>query len=157
INFEVRKKINKAWSLTYVHYYFEFNTLVTPVTQDFKGLVYAHVDVADIQYKIAPKHAVRVELQSLLTKQDKGNWATALAEYTFSPHWTVSILDQYNYGNEDQSKRVHYLFGNIGYTKGATRLMVGYGKRRAGIFCIGGVCRSVPASNGVEINLTTTF
>ena len=157
INFEVRKKFSKAWSLTYVHYYFEFNTLVTPVTQDFKGLVYAHVDVADIQYKIAPKHAVRVELQSLLTQQDKGNWATALAEYTFSPHWTISILDQYNYGNEDPAKRVHYLFGNVGYTKGATRLMVGYGKRRAGIFCIGGVCRSVPASNGVEINLTTTF
>jgi hypothetical protein len=35
--------------------------------------------------------------------------------------------------------------------------MLGYGKRRAGIFCIGGVCRAVPASNGIEINITSTF
>lgn len=157
VNLEIRKKINKNWNLNFVHYYFEFNTLVTPVTQDFKGLVYAHIDVIDIQYKIKPKHSIRMELQSLLTDQDKGNWATALVEYTFSPHWSFAVMDQYNFGNEDPEKRVHYLYGNIGYTKGATRLMVGYGKRRAGIFCIGGVCRAVPASNGIEINLTSSF
>ena len=157
VNLEIRKKINKSWNVNFVHYYFEFNTLVTPVTQDFKGIVYAHIDVVDIQYKIKPKHSVRMELQSLLTEQDKGNWATALVEYTFSPHWSFAIMDQYNYGNEDPEKRVHYLYGNIGYSKGASRLMVGYGKRRAGIFCIGGVCRAVPASNGIEINLTSSF
>jgi len=157
VNLEIRKKINKSWNVNFVHYYFEFNTLVTPVTQDFKGIVYAHIDVVDIQYKIKPKHSVRMELQSLLTEQDKGNWATGLIEYTFSPHWSFAVMDQYNYGNEDPEKRVHYLYGNIGYSKGASRLMVGYGKRRAGIFCIGGVCRAVPASNGIEINLTSSF
>lgn len=157
VNFEIRKKINKAWSINFVHYYFEFNTLVTPVTQDFKGLVYANIDVVDVQWKFKPKHAIRMELQSLLTEQDKGNWATALVEYSFSPHWSVAVLDQYNYGNKDADKRVHYLYGNLGYSTGSTRIMVGYGKRRAGIFCIGGVCRAVPASNGIEINLTSSF
>ena len=157
VNFELRKKINKAWSINFIHYYFEFNTKVTPVTQDFKGIVYANIDVLDIQYKFKPKHSIRAELQSLITEQDKGNWATALVEYTFSPHWSFAIMDQYNYGNSDPEKRVHYLYGNIGYTKGASRIMVGYGKRRAGIFCIGGVCRAVPASNGIEINLTSSF
>jgi hypothetical protein len=157
VNFELRKKINKAWSVNFIHYYFEFNTKVTPVTQDFKGIVYANIDVLDIQYKFKPKHSIRAELQSLITEQDKGNWATALVEYTFSPHWSFAIMDQYNYGNSDPEKRVHYLYGNIGYTKGASRIMVGYGKRRAGIFCIGGVCRAVPASNGIEINLTSSF
>lgn len=157
VNVEIRKKINKAWSVNFVHYYFEFNTKVTPVTQDFKGIVYSHIDVLDIQYKFKPKHSIRAELQSLVTAQDKGNWATALVEYTFSPHWSFAVMDQYNYGNSDAEKRVHYLYGNIGYSKGASRIMVGYGKRRAGIFCIGGVCRAVPASNGIEINLTSSF
>ena len=157
VNLEIRKKINKAWSVNFIHYYFEFNTKVTPVTQDFKGLVYAHIDVLDIQYKFKPKHSIRAELQSLVTEQDKGNWATALVEYTFSPHWSFAVMDQYNYGNSDSEKRVHYLYGNIGYSKGASRIMIGYGKRRAGIFCIGGVCRAVPASNGIEINLTSSF
>ncbi len=165
VNAEIRKKINSKWSMNLVHYYFEFNTSVTPVTQDFKGLVYANVDVLDMQYKFKPKHSVRMELQSLLTEQDKGNWATALVEYAFSPknqrfssrNWSFAIMDQYNYGNENREKRVHYLYGNIGYSKGATRVMIGYGKRRAGIFCIGGVCRAVPASNGIEINLTSSF
>jgi hypothetical protein len=157
VNLEIRKKINKAWSVNFIHYYFEFNTKVTPVTQDFKGIVYAHIDVLDIQYKFKPKHSIRAELQSLITEQDKGNWATALVEYTFSPHWSFAVMDQYNYGNSDAEKRVHYLYGNVGYSKGASRIMIGYGKRRAGIFCIGGVCRAVPASNGIEINLTSSF
>jgi len=157
VNFELRKKIDKRWSFTYAHYYFEFNTLATPVTQDYKGIVYAHIDVLDVQFKFKPKHAIRMEMQSLLTEQDKGNWATGLLEYSFSPHWSVAVLDQYNFGNKDPEKRVHYLYGNIGYSKGANRIMVGYGKRRAGIFCIGGVCRAVPASNGIEINITSSF
>jgi hypothetical protein len=157
VNFEIRKKVSKQISFNFVHYYFEFNTNVTPVTQDYKGIVYTHIDVLDFQYKFKPKHTLRLEMQSLLTQQDKGNWATILAEYTFSPHWSVAVMDQYNYGNNDPDKRVHYLYGNLGYSKGANRIMIGYGKRRAGIFCIGGVCRAVPASNGIEINITSSF
>ncbi len=157
VNFEIRKKLDKKWNFTYVHYYFEFNTLATPVTQDYKGIVYANIDVLDVQFKFKPKHSIRVEMQSLLTDQDKGNWATGLLEYSFSPHWSLAVLDQYNYGNVDAEKRVHYLYGNLGYSKGSSRIMVGYGKRRAGIFCIGGVCRAVPASNGIEVNITSSF
>ena len=157
VNVEVRKKISKEWNIVYAHYYFEFNTLVTPVTQDYKGLVFAHIDVVDIQYKFQPKHSIRMEIQSLITKQDKGNWATALVEYSFSPHWSLAVLDQYNYGNKNEEKQTHYLFGNLAYSNGSNRIMIGYGKRRAGIFCIGGVCRAVPASNGIEINITSSF
>lgn len=157
INLEVRKKISSKSYLVYSHYYFEFNTLVTPVTNDYKGIVYSHIDVIDFQYKLKPKHFIRGELQSLVTMQDKGNWATALVEYTFSPHWTATILDQYNYGNSDASKRVHYLYGTVGYNHGGTRVAIGYGKRRAGVFCIGGVCRAVPASNGIELTITSSF
>lgn len=157
INVEIKKKVNKDLNLAFTYYYFEFNTLVTPVTQDYKGIVYANIGVAEVQYKLAPKKSIRTELQVLTTKQDKGDWATVLAEYSYSPHWSISIIDQYNYGNNNPDKRVHYLFGNVGYSNGSTRITMGYGKRRAGIFCIGGVCRAVPASNGVELTLTSSF
>jgi len=32
-----------------------------------------------------------------------------------------------------------------------------YGKQREGIFCVGGVCRNVPASNGVTLTITSSF
>ena len=89
--------------------------------------------------------------------QDKGHWATVLAEYTWSPHWFVSVLDQYNFGNNDPGKRIHYVYGAAGYINGPHRLSVGYGKRREGIFCVGGVCRAVPASNGFEMTFTSSF
>ena len=38
-----------------------------------------------------------------------------------------------------------------------TDLVLGYGKRREGIFCVGGVCRAVPASNGFEVTFTSSF
>ena len=31
------------------------------------------------------------------------------------------------------------------------------GKQREGLLCIGGVCRQVPASNGMTFSLTTSF
>jgi hypothetical protein len=156
-NVELKKKINTEWYMALTYYYFEFNTLATPVTQDFKGIVYADIFVGEFQYKLNAKNTVRLELQNLQTEQDKGDWATAVAEYTMSPHWTFSLIDQYNYGNSESAARVHYLYGAVAYSKGSNRLSIGYGKRREGIFCIGGVCRAVPASNGVEITISSSF
>lgn len=157
LNIEIKRKFSKSVTLIYTYFYFEFNTAVTPVTNDFKGLVFADIHVLEGQFKLSKKTALRTELQALFTEQDKGDWATILAEFNVSPHWVFSALNQYNYGNSDEGKRVHYLYGTVGYVKGGSRIAVGYGKRREGIFCIGGVCRNVPASNGGEITITHTF
>ena len=149
----------------------KFNTLSTPVTTDYKGIVDANIAVLETQFKTKKRQSLRTELQVLITasdsivtdgvlemvKQDKGDWATFVAEYTWSPHWFVGIIDQYNFGNPDESKRIHYLYGSAGYISGPHRLSIGYGKRREGIFCVGGVCRAVPASNGFEITFTSSF
>ncbi|MDZ4824055.1 MAG: DUF6029 family protein [Flavobacteriales bacterium] len=156
-NVELKKKFSKNVTLLYTYYYMEFNTLVTPVTVDFKGIVFADIHVLEAQVKLNKKMAIRAEAQALFTEQDKKDWGTALFELSVSPHWTFSILDQYNYGNDNAKARVHYLFGTVGYVKGGSRVAIGYGKRREGIFCIGGVCRAVPASNGLELNITSTF
>ena len=165
-NVSASRKINKKWKAKYSFFHFDFNTLTTPVTTDYKGIVNANIHVLETQWKVKPRQSLRTEFQGLWVGededhpgqlQDKGHWATVLAEYTWSPHWFASVLDQYNFGNNDPDKRIHYVYASAGYINGPHRLSLGYGKRREGIFCIGGVCRAVPASNGFEISFTSRF
>jgi hypothetical protein len=156
-NFEVKKKLNKKFSTAFTYYYLEFNTLVTPVTNDFKGIVYANIEVVELNYKFTPKDNLHLELQGLQTKQDKGDWATVVAEFSHSPHWSLGLVDQYNYGNPEVEKRVNYPILTCGYIRDATRFTVSYGRQRAGLFCVGGVCRFVPASNGLQISVSSSF
>ena len=131
-------------------------------------MVYADIFILEGLHNFTDKNSVRFELQHLSTKQDHGNWATALAEFTFSPHWFVAAMDQYNYvtlsdtflqdgKTEVTPERLHYPIGSVGYIRSGTRFQVNYGRQRAGIFCVGGVCRTVPASNGLSLSITTTF
>ena len=90
-------------------------------------------------------------------REDKGNWATAVIEYTISPNWFFGIIDQWNYGNRNEDLRVHYITGSFGWIKESTRLSINYGRQRAGLFCVGGVCRFVPASNGLTVSFTQSF
>ncbi len=156
-NVDIKRKITKEFNVGYTFYYMEFNTLATPVTNDFKGIVYANISVLEMGYKFSKKDYLRIELQELHTKQDKGDWQTIVAEYTHSPHWTIGIVNQYNKGNPIEERKINYLFGTVGYINGPHRITLGYGKRREGVFCIGGVCRAVPATNGFEISITSSF
>jgi hypothetical protein len=36
-------------------------------------------------------------------------------------------------------------------------MAIGYGKKRAGIFCVGGVCKEVPSSNGFSLTISSSF
>ena len=157
ISFEIERKFSKNFKAKAMYMNLQFNTLATPVTTDFKGIVFADIFVLETQIKTAKRQSLRTEFQVLFTEQDKGDWATVVAEYTWSPHWFASVIDQYNFGNPDEAKRVHYLYGSAGYINGSHRLSLGYGKRREGIFCVGGVCRAVPASSGLEMTFTSSF
>ena len=86
-----------------------------------------------------------------------GSWGMGLVEYTIAPHWFAAVMDQYNYGNEETDKRIHYMTGTVGYNRNTTRISATYGRQRAGIVCVGGVCRNVPASNGLLVSLTSSF
>ncbi|MFK8045426.1 MAG: DUF6029 family protein [Crocinitomicaceae bacterium] len=156
-NVEIKKKISKKFKLTASYFHFIFNNDVNEVTKDASGYVQSDIVVLDGAYKINRKHSIRAEVQALFTEQDKGNWATFLMEYTVSPHWFAAVIYQSNYGNPDKKKRQNYPFASFGYTLDASRFIVSYGKQRAGIFCIGGVCREVPATNGLTFSFTTTF
>lgn len=156
-NLHVARKMNAKFKVSTSYYHFVFNNSVNEVTKEEKNYIIADVGVIDVLYKINSKHSIRGEVQGLFTKQDRGNWSTFLVEYTISPNWFFTVMDQYNYGNNDPSKRLHYLLGSFGYTKDNSRFMFMYGKQRAGILCIGGVCRPVPATNGLTFTFTHSF
>lgn len=169
-NIEFKKKLNKKWKATLTYYNFGFNdnALRKGVT-DFQQttgtdpLLELSVNcvVLELLYKIKPRHSIRTEFQWLGTNRFvdgvQGDWALALVEYSIAPKWFFAIQDSYNYSHSDSNLEIHYVTVNAGYTVGTTRLQVGYGRQQAGIFCVGGICRPVPASNGMKLTLTSNF
>lgn len=159
-NIEISHKWNKDLKTNLMYMYFAYNKDIVQF-QNYASSVYGtirgHIVVLDVNYKFSKKVGLHAELQNLYTKQDEGSWAMGLLELSISPHWFIAVLDQYNYGNTVKIERVHYVTGSVGYTRGAHRFMATYGRQRAGIFCVGGVCRNVPASNGLTLSVSTSF
>lgn len=155
-NIEIKRKINSKMKIGVKYFSFKFNNDINIVTK-YQGFIETHIGVVDFTYKFNNKHSIRTELQGLFTQQDRGNWSTLLIEYNISPKWFFAVIDQYNYGNKIESQRIHYLTGSAGYLFGSSRIIVTYGKQREGIFCIGGICRPVPATNGLSVTFTSSF
>ena len=163
INVNVTKKINKNLSFIFSYFNITINNDVAKISNDAAGIISSHVGVIETAYKINKTNSIRTELQGMFVEKenglikDKGNWATILVEYSISPSYFFSFMDQYNYGNPLESKRTHYPIITCGYIKDATRFTVSYGRQRAGLFCVGGVCRFVPANNGLTFSFTQSF
>ena len=151
---EISKKINRKLKLigTYLNTHYNSNFIVGYGNY---GMIKAGIWILETQYKLKPKHSLRTEFQHLKTAQHEGNWAMGLVEYTVSPHYFIAIQNLYNYGNK--INKTHYPNISGGYTKNTTRFALGYGKQREGIFCVGGVCRNVPKSNGFSLSITSSF
>lgn len=155
INVEINKKISDKVKIIANYINLIYNKAV--IEKPGEPTVYAHVGIVDLTYRLTKQKSLRTELQHLLTEQDKGNWAMLLAEYSVAPNWYVTAFDEYNYGNDDEKKRLHYFSGSVAYVKRANRFSLSYGRQREGIFCVGGICRTVPASNGIFFSVTSSF
>jgi len=157
LHLEVSKKITKNTKLIASYIYTNYNKgVLQGLGQDYEN-IYSHIAVIEGQFKLSKTHSIRAEAQHLLTDQDKGDWVFGLIEYNISPHWFFAVFDEYNYGNEIKDQRHNYPNASMGYTKGANRISMGYGKQRDGLLCVGGVCRQVPASNGFSMSVTSSF
>ncbi len=165
LNFDLKKKISKKVKVMLNYLDVIYNKDVIEGKIIGKN-VHARIGIAEVNYKIKTKHTLRSEFQYLSVDKsdeyykDQGDWVMGLLEYTFSPHWFFAFVDQYNGGYTSEGKTyeaVHYLNISCGYSKGTNRFELGYGKVREGIFCVGGVCRNVPSSNGFTLNITSSF
>lgn len=155
INFNITKKFNKNFNMILSYFNISLNNDVAKISNDAKGIIQSHIVVAEFGYKINANHSIRAELQGLFTNKDKGDWATIVVEYNISPSWFFSVMDQYNYGNP--TDKINYPIFTCGYIRESTRFMLSVGKQRAGLFCVGGVCRFVPASTGLTLSFTHSF
>lgn len=166
LSFELNKKLTEKWKFNTAYIYLELDNKVVQVSP-FKNIIRAHVLVVDVSFKIKPRKIARMELQHLYSRQDFGNWGTFLGEYSIGNSWFFSVLNDFNYGYLTDSKPqgieelykepTHYLSGTIGYNKKTTRVSLSYGRRRAGVLCVGGVCRLVPATDGLTLTVSSSF
>ena len=156
LNVTIHKKFNKKWKGIFQYMYQTYD-IATIEGHPGEPIVNSNIALVDITHKFSSRKSLRGELQGLWTKEDMGDWAALLLEYTVSPHWFVSITDQYNYGNPVKADQTHYFSASFGYTHQTTRIQFTYGRQREGIVCVGGVCRQVPAASGLSLSVSTTF
>lgn len=150
INVQMEKKLSKSFKLNLMYMNQKYNKTVI---EGEGGMVKSNIAVAEGKYQINKKFTLRSELQYLWTNEDQGDWAFGLVELSALPYLMFTLSDMWNTGETNQ----HYYMGSVTATYKAHRLMLGYGRTRAGYNCSGGVCRYVPASKGVNISYNYTF
>jgi len=160
---EITRKVSKTFKFNFLYANQFYNRNIVQFGSPNAGYqnIRSNILVVDMTFKYASNRAIRFETQGFFTDNksnpNAGSWLTGLVEWTPGTHFSVAFLDQYNYNNPDPSLILHYPLLNAGYMSGPHRISVSYGKQRAGIFCVGGVCRNVPASNGLAISITSSF
>lgn len=128
---------------------------------------------ADVLFEIGNRRALRLEAQYKIVgeneanglKQDYGDWAFVLAEYSMAPDWTFSISDMYNTATGENSpvdatgrrRSLHYPRVDVSYTRGTNRFDLSYVKQVEGVVCTGGICRLEPAFSGLRFTVNSSF
>lgn len=162
----ITKKVSTEWKFIASYYNFVYNKSVLEdgvsdeVIMDdpsVQEIAYVNAGVLEAIWNFKPRHSIRAELQAAFSEQYRGDMAMLLLEYGWSPHWFFSAQVISNYGHTDPDFRLTYPIGSVTYFQGQTRIQVSYGRQQAGIFCVGGICRVVPPSNGLSLSITTNF
>jgi len=158
ININIKKKVNKQLKLqtTYINVFNNDKILKAQklIENGTHEKIFANIFIFESEYRLKSRYTIKSEIQHLQTKQHFGNWGMGLIEANLKNIF-FSIQDLYNYGNP--TSPTHYYSVTTGFIKNSHRIELRYGKVRAGLFCVGGICREVPASNGFSINITSSF
>ena len=150
INLQLEKRLSKDFKLNAMYMNQQYNQTVV---EGEGGMIRSNIGVLEGQYKINSRYTLRSELQYLSTRQDEGDWCFALIELSALPYLMFTISDMWNCGETN----LHYYMGSVTFNYNAHRLMLSYGRTRAGFNCAGGVCRYVPASRGVQLSYNYNF
>lgn len=150
VNLQIEKKLTRDFQMTFMYMNQMYNA---DVIEGHGGNVKANIFVLDGKYKFDKRFTLRAELQYLTTRQDKKDWAYGLLELSVAPYLMFTVSDMWNCGGAG----THYYMAGIAGNYRANRLMVSYGRTRAGFNCSGGVCRYVPAQRGFQIAYTFNF
>ena len=154
ISMEIRKKWSGDWSSVfyYVNQYYNKRYI-----EETFGIVKSNIFVSESTYKMGSGKSLRFEAQHLWSKDDRKNWVGGTLEFNLNPKVAMYVNDIFNYGNDNEAKRIHYYNFGGSYTLGPQTFALNYGRQRGGLICIGGVCRFVPESTGVTANIVLSF
>ena len=150
INVQLEKKLTKSFKLNLMYMNQYYNQAVI---EKHGSSIKSNIAVVEGKYQFNNKLTLRGEYQYLATKDDEGDWMYGLLELSVQPHWMFTVSDMWNNGETN----LHYYMGSVTFNYNAHRLMLGYGRTRAGFNCSGGVCRYVPASRGVQLSYNFNF
>jgi hypothetical protein len=150
INVQLEKKFTKSFKLNLMYMNQYYNQAVI---EKHGSAIKSNIAVVEGKYQFNNKLTLRGEYQYLATKDDEGDWMYGLLELSVQPHWMFTVSDMWNNGETN----IHYYMGSVTFNYNAHRLMLGYGRTRAGFNCSGGVCRYVPASRGVQLSYNFNF
>lgn len=153
INLQVEKRFSNPLTMTFMYMNQMLNNKVVRIVESDEKYIRSNIVVVDAKYRFNRKYTLRGELQYLFTNQDQKDWAYGLLEFSWSPYLMISASDMWNCGDTGTH---YYMFGVTGNYKN-NRLMLSYGRTRAGYDCSGGLCRPVPSMHGFRINYTYNF
>ena len=151
LGIDLEKKWSRSWKSIFLYSWQVFNPYAHPTGGSEN--ISSHTAVADLTWKMDNAKSLRLEVQHLFTKQDKGNWMAGLLEFSIAPEWSFSVADMWNYG----LTKLHYYNGTVSYSHGPVRSSLSFGRFKEGYQCAGGVCRIIPAYTGLNANITVSF
>lgn len=167
INFDLRKRFSDDFECEFSAIHLIYNKdVLRNEGSPLYGKVKSFTLAFETNYQLNKRNYLRLEFQNMWAKNDSavtkddaenGNWFGFLAEYSIAPSWYISGLDQYNYGNQNEELRKHYIKFVITYIQKQTRISLAFGKDPGGILCVGGVCRTLPTSYGFSLSITSSF
>lgn len=172
INLNVDKKIsdNDKFNFTYINQLYD-KDYCENIGQHY-GKINANIFILDYTRNFSDDLALRGEFQYMAATQDSvlnkvngpdpdninGDWIMGMLEFTIVPNFFFAISDEINIGNEWKEKaEINYYSIAAGWIHESTRVQLSYGLQRKGILCVGGVCRTVPASKGLYLSISTSF
>lgn len=150
VNLHFEKRIVRDFNLSFMYVNQLYNQTAI---EGHGGNVRSNIFILEGKYNVSRKVTVRTELQYLTSRQDQKDWSYGLVEVSVLPYLMFSVSDMWNNGDTG----IHYYMGAITGNYKANRLMIGYGRTRAGYNCAGGVCRYVPAFRGFQISYNYNF
>lgn len=153
INVQVEKRFSQPLIMTFMYMNQLFNNEVGKIVETDEKYIRTNIIAAEARYRINRKFTLRGELQYLFTHQDQKDWAYGQVELSWNPYLMFSVSDMWNCGDTGTH---YYMFGITGNYRN-NRLMLSYGRTRAGYDCSGGLCRPVPSMHGFRINYTYNF
>ena len=149
-NLQIEKRLTSSFQMSFMYMNQMYNKTVI---EGHGGIIRSNIFVVDAKHRFDKRFTLRGEIQYLATRQDEKDWAYGLLELSVAPYLMFSVSDMWNCGG----KGTHYYMAGIAGNYKSNRLMISYGRTRAGFNCSGGVCRYVPASRGLQLAYSYNF